>query len=34
MKSMLVLGGGMAGTTLVNKMRPLLPTDEWSITLV
>jgi sulfide:quinone oxidoreductase len=31
---MLVLGGGMAGTTLVNKMRPLLQTSDWSITVV
>jgi sulfide:quinone oxidoreductase len=31
---MLVLGGGMAGTTLVNKMRPLLQRSEWSITVV
>jgi sulfide:quinone oxidoreductase len=31
---MLVLGGGTAGTTLVNKMRPLLPRSEWSITVV
>ncbi|HEY7565507.1 MAG TPA: FAD/NAD(P)-binding oxidoreductase [Acidimicrobiia bacterium] len=34
MKNLLVLGGGMAGTTLVNKMRPLLPRSEWSITVV
>jgi sulfide:quinone oxidoreductase len=33
-KNLLVLGGGMAGTTLVNKMRPLLPRSEWSITVV
>ncbi|HEX6299019.1 MAG TPA: FAD/NAD(P)-binding oxidoreductase [Acidimicrobiia bacterium] len=33
MRSLLVLGGGTAGTTLVNKMRPLLP-NEWSITVV
>ena len=31
---MLVLGGGMAGTTLANKMRSLLRRSEWSITVV
>lgn len=34
MRHMLVLGGGMAGTTLANKMRPLLRRSEWSITVV
>jgi sulfide:quinone oxidoreductase len=34
MRNMLVLGGGMAGTTLVNKMRRLLPRSDWSITVV
>jgi sulfide:quinone oxidoreductase len=31
---MLVLGAGTAGTMVVNKMRPLLPPSEWSITVV
>jgi sulfide:quinone oxidoreductase len=31
---LLVLGGGTAGTTLINKMRRLLPREEWSITVV
>ncbi len=34
MKNLLVLGAGTAGTTLVNKLRPLLAEDEWSITVV
>ncbi|HET9258742.1 MAG TPA: FAD/NAD(P)-binding oxidoreductase [Acidimicrobiia bacterium] len=34
MRNMLVLGGGTAGTTLVNKMRPLLGKGDWSITVV
>jgi sulfide:quinone oxidoreductase len=34
LRSLLVLGGGTAGTTVVNKMRPLFPKDEWSITVV
>ena len=34
MKRLLVLGGGTAGTTVVNKMRSQLPNDEWSITVV
>ena len=34
MRSLLVLGGGTAGTTLINKMRRLLPREEWSITVV
>jgi sulfide:quinone oxidoreductase len=34
MRHLLVLGAGTAGTTLVNKMRPLLADDEWSITVV
>jgi sulfide:quinone oxidoreductase len=34
MRSLLVLGAGTAGTMVANKLRPLLPEDEWSITLV
>ncbi|MDW3214287.1 MAG: FAD/NAD(P)-binding oxidoreductase [Ilumatobacteraceae bacterium] len=34
MRQLLVLGAGTAGTMAVNKLRPLLPTDEWSITIV
>ena len=34
MRSLVVLGGGTAGTMVVNTMRPLLPDDEWSITVV
>jgi len=34
MKQLLVLGAGTAGTMIVNKLRPLLPRDEWSITVV
>ncbi len=34
MKRLVVLGAGTAGTTIVNKLRPLLPEDEWSITIV
>ncbi len=34
MKHLLVLGAGTAGTTAVNKLRPRLPADEWSITIV
>ena len=34
MKRLLVLGAGTAGTMAVNKLRPLLPRDEWSITVV
>ena len=34
MKRLLVLGGGTAGTMAVNKLRPLLPRDEWKITVV
>jgi sulfide:quinone oxidoreductase len=33
-RQLLVLGAGTAGTTLVNKMRRLLPDDEWAITIV
>lgn len=34
MKQLLVLGAGTAGTMTVNKLRPLLPADEWAITVV
>ena len=34
MKRLLVLGAGTAGTMLVNKLRPLLPSQEWEITVV
>ena len=34
MRKLLVLGGGTAGTMVVNKLRPLLPEEEWSITVV
>ena len=34
MRQLLVLGAGTAGTMAANKLRPLLPTDEWAITIV
>jgi sulfide:quinone oxidoreductase len=34
MKRLLVLGGGTAGTMVVNKLRPRLPVDQWQITVV
>ena len=34
MKDLLVLGAGTAGTTVVNKLRPLLPGDEWNVSVV
>ncbi|MFN8081866.1 MAG: FAD/NAD(P)-binding oxidoreductase [Kineosporiaceae bacterium] len=34
MKRLLVLGAGTAGTMAVNKLRPVLPTSEWKITVV
>ncbi len=34
MKHLLVLGGGTAGTMMVNKLAPVLDKNEWSITLV
>ena len=34
MKRLLVLGAGTAGTMVVNKLRPLLARDEWTITVV
>lgn len=34
MKRLLVLGAGTAGTMVVNKLRPLLPLNEWEVTIV
>jgi sulfide:quinone oxidoreductase len=34
MKKLLVLGGGTAGTMVVNKMHKKLNAQEWSITVV
>ncbi len=34
MKKLLVLGGGTAGTMVVNKLRKKLRKDEWQITIV
>ena len=34
MKKLLVLGSGTAGTMVVNKLRPLLDAEDWSITVV
>ena len=34
MKRLVVLGAGTAGTMVVNKLRPLLPMQEWEITIV
>ena len=34
MKRLLVLGGGTAGTMVVNKLHRVLPRDEWQITVV
>jgi sulfide:quinone oxidoreductase len=34
MKRLLVLGGGTAGTMVVNKLRPRLSREGWSITVV
>ena len=34
MKKLVVLGAGTAGTMMVNKLRPVLDRDEWSITVV
>lgn len=34
MKKLLILGGGTAGTMMVNKLAPVLPRDEWQITIV
>jgi sulfide:quinone oxidoreductase len=33
-RKLVVLGAGTAGTTLVNKLRPRLGKDEWTITVV
>ncbi|HET6968534.1 MAG TPA: FAD/NAD(P)-binding oxidoreductase [Ornithinibacter sp.] len=33
-KKLVVLGAGTAGTMVVNKLRKLLPTTEWTITVV
>jgi sulfide:quinone oxidoreductase len=34
MKRLIVLGAGTAGTMVVNKLRPKLPSDTWQITVV
>jgi len=34
MRRLLVLGGGTAGTMIVNKLRRKLPRDQWEITVV
>ena len=34
MKKLVVLGAGTAGTIVVNKLRPRLSEDEWTITIV
>ncbi len=34
MKHLVVLGGGTAGTMVVNKLRPRLPATDWKITVV
>ncbi|OIQ78718.1 NADH dehydrogenase-like protein [mine drainage metagenome] len=34
MKRLLVLGGGTAGTMVVNKLRKKLKNDQWSITVI
>jgi len=34
MKKLLILGAGTAGTMVANRMRRLLDTDEWAITIV
>lgn len=34
MRKLLVLGGGAAGTMVVNRLSRKLPTDEWQITVV
>ena len=34
MRHLLVLGAGTAGTMAVNKLRPLLAEDDWTITIV
>jgi sulfide:quinone oxidoreductase len=34
MKSLVVLGAGTAGTTVANRLHPLLDSDQWRITVV
>jgi sulfide:quinone oxidoreductase len=34
MRSLLILGGGTAGTMIANKLHRRLPTEEWTITVV
>jgi sulfide:quinone oxidoreductase len=34
MKRLLVIGAGTAGTMVVNRLRPILDSDEWKITIV
>src|SRR5437870_4705446 len=34
MRHLVVLGGGTAGTMAVNKLRPRLDLEDWSITVV
>ena len=34
MRRLVVIGAGTAGTMVVNKLRPKLPADEWTITVV
>jgi len=34
MKNLLVLGGGTAGTMSANKLRKVLPSEEWTVTVV
>jgi sulfide:quinone oxidoreductase len=34
MKNLVILGTGTAGTIMANKLRPLLDTDTWRITLI
>ena len=34
MKRLVVIGAGTAGTMVVNRLRPILDSDEWKITIV
>ena len=34
MKTLLILGGGTAGTMVANRLRRRLPRDEWRVTVV
>jgi len=34
MKSLVILGAGTAGTTVANRLQPLLDSDQWRITVV